>query len=614
MLLVADGAGGHDSGDKAAAAAVETFWAEFPEEGEEPDGDPRDWLMACIMKAHALCQSLGSGQARPPASTVVGVLIEKSSLAGWRFHVGDSRLYVRKDQMVAQWTRDHNITNGLIDRGLPVSQAMKIADGGRLTQVLGGGSNPDPEIHGPLGFEPGQTLLVCSDGVYGHNADREILPPALIPETGPIASRSRELKVAVLDGDAPDNLTAVLFEFSADAAASEPRETVTNSMRALSVDEVEEKLAERIRRERGLDDFEPLEDNRKYWVIGAIVLAVVAWFVFFRPVPPAEPAPQPTAAPPVVLEEPELPGEPEPELPGEPGEHEQDETDLDSLIGGFDVEWWNAMPAEEQLARRETLADLMSVHHTRDMVLELPVEMDGPVVSASIVGWMAPGGANADRAATAWAAWNQLRASYPMVAEQPGVSELLREAACAQVHTRWPRRDSTQVGEAVELADWLAGCLKPGSSIKVRLGGWPERGYTLDDLNRLRFLALSGEGGARLLDLDQTDSSRVLELGLLAHALKQEKLAGMAVQIHVIQPTADAPDGATSDDAGVLARSRALEIASLVRSAAPGAQIDGIGTVSDELVADFVDADAGPDVFARLADFARRVEIVVTAK
>ena len=33
------------------------------------------------------------------------------------------------------WTRD--ITNGLIDRGLPAAQALKIADGGKLTQVMG---------------------------------------------------------------------------------------------------------------------------------------------------------------------------------------------------------------------------------------------------------------------------------------------------------------------------------------------------------------------------------------------------------------------------------------------------------------------------------------------
>ena len=240
LLLVADGAGGHEAGDAAATASVETFDELFPVDGAAPtEGEPRIWLHDTILTAHDRVVDLATSRIRPPASTLVGVLVEQASLRAWRFHVGDSRLYVRGlNGMVSQWTRDHNITNGLIDRGLSVDQAMRIADGGRLTQVVGGTSDISPEIHGPLALEPGQVLLLCSDGVYGHNDDPEILPASMVPDM-PASVQLQGLQQGVLSGDAPDNLTAILWQIDSDLAAPAVREVVTNSMPAVSAEAIQ---------------------------------------------------------------------------------------------------------------------------------------------------------------------------------------------------------------------------------------------------------------------------------------------------------------------------------------------------------------------------------------
>lgn len=240
LLLVADGAGGHEAGDAAATASVETFDELLASEGPCPtEGDPRIWLHDTMVEVHLRVVGLATTRIRPPASTLVGVLVELSSLCAWRFHVGDSRLYVRGlEGMVSQWTRDHNITNGLIDRGLSVDQAMRIADGGRLTQVVGGTSEIEPEVHGPLILRPGQTLLLCSDGVYGHNENPEILPASMEPG-GRGDERVVGLRDDVLAGDAPDNLTAILWEIAPDLEATRSRETVTNSMPSVSADAIE---------------------------------------------------------------------------------------------------------------------------------------------------------------------------------------------------------------------------------------------------------------------------------------------------------------------------------------------------------------------------------------
>lgn len=274
LLLIADGAGGHERGDKAAEQVVLTFSEHFLADGEPPPGEPRDWLAAAIDEGHQRVRGLAEGAGRPPASTVVGLLIETGSLCGWRFHVGDSRLYSREvGGMVSQLTRDHNIANGLIDRGLAVSQAMKVAEGARLTQVLGGGVDQEPELHGPLQLQPGQSLLIASDGIFGHNGSREVLLPAMKSGELPIIERAAALKASVLTGEAPDNLTAVLWDVPSGVVATIHRDTVTNSMVAVTDDDI----TRRVPRTAAADDEEDDEesDNPSLWSSAGLLAALL---------------------------------------------------------------------------------------------------------------------------------------------------------------------------------------------------------------------------------------------------------------------------------------------------------------------------------------------------
>ena len=244
ILMVADGAGGHVRGDQAAEQAVLTFSDRASSEGAAPPEGVVGWLRSTIAEAHKRVVALAEGEGRPPASTVVGLVIETASLCAWRFHVGDSRVYsCAPGGMVAQLTRDHNIANGLIDRGLSVSQAMKVAEGARLTQVLGGGVDQEPEIHGPLQLRSGQSVLIASDGVFGHNGSRDVILPAMRSGEWASLERATNLKRAVLMGEAPDNLTAVLWEVPAGIVATEHRDAVTNSLKTISDADITRRVA-----------------------------------------------------------------------------------------------------------------------------------------------------------------------------------------------------------------------------------------------------------------------------------------------------------------------------------------------------------------------------------
>ena len=618
LLLVADGAGGHDSGDKAAEAVVAGFNRGFPSEGKPPtEGDPGKWIRDTITDSHADVKALGHGQSRPPASTVVGMVVERKSLCAWRFHVGDSRLYARaEDGMVAQWTRDHNITNGLIDRGLPVTQALKIADGGRLTQVLGGGSDPDPEILGPLKLDPGQVFLLCSDGIYGHNGDREVLLPAMNPESGTVTERIRDLKVAVLDGDAPDNLTAVLWQVPDDAVATFERETVTNSMKAVTAADIARHMgeADETPTPPATSAPRPASSESGSGMGLLLVAAVVAVLLFAwaqknrAPTEPPSPPPPPTAETPA-----ETPA-PAADFGGLPWPSDPEAADrLAALVGGFDGTWWDALTQDQKAARVALLADLVAADQGEDVTLTYTDEPDGPTVEATFPGWKLADADGRERATRGWVAREEILSSRPTLAAQPGIDALMADAACRHVQLGWPRVDGAAVD--ADLGSWLAACLPTDlepRSVEVRLGAWPEMGWSMDDLNRVRFMALKERGGAELADVSRAENPRVAELGMLAGALTRGFLSHVEVDVNVVQSRQDIPEASTPEEAELLVRGRATELAALLRGAAgPDVQISANGWVADDLAAATNLEEMTDPQRARIADLNRRVEVVV---
>ena len=614
LLLVADGAGGHDAGDKAAEAVVATFNATLPTEGTPAEGDPAIWIRDAIFQAHEQVRALGHGQTRPPASTVVGMIVERESLCGWRFHVGDSRLYVRaEDGMVAQWTRDHNITNGLIDRGLPVTQALKIADGGRLTQVLGGGSEPEPEVLGPLALTNGQVLLLCSDGIYGHNGDREVLLPAMNPEQGTVTERLAELKRAVLAGDAPDNLTAVLWQVPPDVVATRERETVTNSMRAITADDLEAAATAAARSPNlkttrlGADTAPPPPQGSSMgWVI-AVVVVLIGLFLFMNrsPVEPTvDPTPTPTA---VVTPTVEPTGSVDQQLPWPEDPEQRDR--LRALVRGFDADWWRSLPSTDQAGKVGLLADLVAPESAPEVVLTYRENEESDPVEVH-AGWKLAGPEGVAAADRAWQARDEIIASHPVLGAQPGISQLMADAACASVVLRWPRGSAAEGNDGMQLGSWLAACLPAdlgGGSLKVRLGGWPQQGWLMADLNEARYFFEKG-GAGELLDVAATENPRLQELGLLSHAAQDPAIAHVSIQIELRMSDQDRREGTTDEGARLTAQSRAEELAALIRANANGHEVTSAGGVGSDLVSDW-GAESPPTLLAALADLNRHVVV-----
>ncbi|MGC8114027.1 PP2C family protein-serine/threonine phosphatase [Metapseudomonas otitidis] len=205
LWVVADGMGGHHAGDRASRLVVESL-AELP-----ATGDFADRLQHLRRHLHWLNRRLADeltvtdGQRRIMGSTVAALLVEGSRAACvW---AGDSRCYLWRWGCLYQLTRDHSLLRELIeDQGMSPEQAGRHPSAHALTRALGGDGDFALEVL-ELELHPGDTFLLCSDGLY-RELDEVALSQAL-SLASPIATLEQLFDQA-LQGAAPDNLTAVV--------------------------------------------------------------------------------------------------------------------------------------------------------------------------------------------------------------------------------------------------------------------------------------------------------------------------------------------------------------------------------------------------------------------
>lgn len=175
LMIVADGMGGHLQGDMAAQIAVQTIGSLFQQQATPVLKSPQRFLEASILDAHQqiLHYRTANKLAESPRTTIVACVVQ-SGAAHWA-HVGDSRLYwVRTGEIIAQ-TRDHSKIQSMILQGLASpAELEKHPDRNKLFNCLGSPETPTVELSRKMLLQPGDTLFLCTDGLWSAASDQAI--------------------------------------------------------------------------------------------------------------------------------------------------------------------------------------------------------------------------------------------------------------------------------------------------------------------------------------------------------------------------------------------------------------------------------------------------------
>ena len=207
VLLVADGMGGYEAGDRAAAAIVGAFAAAIPPGTPTTLEDLRDALVG----ADEAVAEVADGTVRGAGATIAGaVLVLSDGVPSWVFfNVGDARVYRHRGSTLQQVTVDHSLGQELFAAGRISAEELAVfPDRNVVTRAIGASDSRADSWIAPV--RHGERIVVCSDGLPSEVPD-ELIRTALSAGTA-AEEAAEELVALALRGGGRDNVTVVIAD------------------------------------------------------------------------------------------------------------------------------------------------------------------------------------------------------------------------------------------------------------------------------------------------------------------------------------------------------------------------------------------------------------------
>ena len=207
LFVVADGMGGAQAGEYASNIAIATIIESIREAA--PSRTLESLGLAVQTANHAvLRQAAADPNLQGMGTTVVALLLDLP--LAYIASVGDSRVYLYREEKLRRITSDQTWVNQ-IGRGLGLTEEQIQAHPFRHVLTMAVGARPQIDILSyELLLEPGDRLLLCSDGLHGvveeSNLARVLAGESLLPE------KAAALINAARSKGGPDNITTVLVE------------------------------------------------------------------------------------------------------------------------------------------------------------------------------------------------------------------------------------------------------------------------------------------------------------------------------------------------------------------------------------------------------------------
>ena len=221
LYIVADGMGGHNAGEVASAMAVQVTrdalqreqkaLREFKENSR--DQERRERVRQVLENAvKEACYKIFEQGLNNSAQRGMGTTLTLGLVLGTRMfiaHVGDSRLYLKREGEVHQLTQDHSMLNELIRHGKVTS--LKDLDHrfkNAVTRAVGVHESVEVDVL-DVDLLPGDRVLICSDGLHGY-MDESMVGRELEPDD--LEGIAANLVQLANRKGGKDNITHIILE------------------------------------------------------------------------------------------------------------------------------------------------------------------------------------------------------------------------------------------------------------------------------------------------------------------------------------------------------------------------------------------------------------------
>lgn len=217
LAIVADGMGGHNSGEVASQLAVKVTrdkYESMKNTGMKPSpfndkfSLEANQLGFAVQLANSVIYEAGSAgpDNKGMGTTLSAALLNKSKLS--IAHIGDSRIYLLRQGAMQQLTEDHSLVMEHVRKGLLTREQADVSPlQNILTRALGTQKAPAVDLV-ETELEENDRLLFCTDGLFKAVKEAQLQEMIrLQPDDGKACA---ELVTAANAAGGPDNITVII--------------------------------------------------------------------------------------------------------------------------------------------------------------------------------------------------------------------------------------------------------------------------------------------------------------------------------------------------------------------------------------------------------------------
>jgi len=213
LFILADGMGGHQAGEIASSLAARTAAYYITRQSYLPSLLSRQHdasqpaLTEVLIDAVQAANGAVSEEVPGSGTTLIcAVMLDSQAYIA---HVGDSRAYVLTDDGLQQITQDHSVVHRLIDLGqITPAEAAVHPQRNVLYRAVGQSSTLEVDTYVQK-LRPGESLLLCSDGLWGSVDEAQMSD--LIKGAPSVQRACVDLVAAANEAGGRDNITVILW-------------------------------------------------------------------------------------------------------------------------------------------------------------------------------------------------------------------------------------------------------------------------------------------------------------------------------------------------------------------------------------------------------------------